>query len=75
VITNDTAQAELDAVIQATVARGPVLGRGGALPTVRSEAQAARMRALQAEGGWSLRALARKFGVSHRTAGRMLNRS
>jgi hypothetical protein len=38
------------------------------LPPERIE----EMRALHAGGGISLRKLARQFGVSHRTAGRML---
>jgi hypothetical protein len=72
VITNESAQAELDAIIQATVARGPVLGRGGESETILSSLEIAEMQALQATG-LSLRKLAKMFGVSHRTVGRMLS--
>jgi hypothetical protein len=72
-ITNDTAQAELDAIIQATVARGPVLDdREYNNLKILPPERIAEMRTLHAGGGISLRKLARQFGVSHRTAGRML---
>jgi hypothetical protein len=74
VITDESAQAELDAIIQATVARGPVLGRG--LPeTTLSSREIAELKALHASGKWSMRKLGRRFGVSHYIVGRMLTRS
>ena len=73
-ITDDSASTELEAIIQATVARGPVLERGSQSEAILSSREIAEMQALRA-AGFSLRKLAKMFGVSHRTAGRMLGRS